>query len=105
MFILLRYSNVSFVFRSQLASAGIKARVVSMMCMDVFDAQSEEYKKSVLGEGLPVIAVEAAAVGSWNKYSHVQVCMKTFGASGKGGDLMSKVRTIYSMLTSASFHL
>ncbi|GMH88425.1 hypothetical protein TrVE_jg6944 [Triparma verrucosa] len=74
----------------ELASAGIKARVVSMMCMDVFDAQSEDYKKSVLGEGLPVIAVEAAAVGSWNKYSHVQVCMKTFGASGKGGDLMSK---------------
>ena len=75
-----------------------------MMCMDVFDAQSEDYKKSVLGEGLPVIAVEAAAAGSWNKYSHVQVCMKTFGASGKGGDLMSKVRTIYSIILPAPFH-
>jgi len=31
--------------------------------------------------------VEAAAAGSWPKYSHVQHCMKTFGASGKGGDL------------------
>ena len=37
-----------------------------------------------------IAAVEAAAVGSWNKYSHVQVCMKSFGASGKGGDLMKR---------------
>ena len=74
----------------ELKTAGINARVVSMMCMDVFDEQSEAYKKSVLGEGIPTLAVEAAAVGSWNKYSHVQICMRRFGASAKGGDLMKR---------------
>jgi len=85
-------SETSLCFKAAetLKAVGINARVVSMMCMDSFDTQTEDYKKIVLGEGIPVLAVEAAAVGSWNKYSHVQICMKRFGASAKGGDLMKR---------------
>ena len=69
---------------------GVNAKVVSMVCMDIFDSQTLSYKKSVLNDSVPVIAVEAASAGSWSKYSHVQFCMTTFGASAKGGDLMKK---------------
>ena len=73
-----------------LNAAGIKTRVVSMWCMDIFDEQSESYKADVLGNGVPVISVEAAATAGWHKYSHVQIGMTTFGASGKGEQLMKK---------------
>lgn len=37
-------------------------RVVSMPCMELFEKQSEEYKKSVFTEGTPILGVEAGAV-------------------------------------------
>ena len=39
-----------------------KVRVVSMPCMELFEKQSEEYKKSVFTEGTPILGVEAGAV-------------------------------------------
>lgn len=56
-------------------------RVVSMPCMDLFAEQSIEYQKSVLLEGVPVMSVEALGVTGWEKWSHVQQGMTTFGKS------------------------
>ena len=39
-----------------------KVRVVSMPCMELFEKQSAEYKKSVLVDGVPILGVEAGAV-------------------------------------------
>ncbi|KNC79683.1 transketolase [Sphaeroforma arctica JP610] len=61
---------------------GEGARVVSMPCMDLFEEQSAEYKSTVFPEGVPVLAVEALSGFGWDRYSHAQHCMKTFGASG-----------------------
>eukprot|EP01134_Creolimax_fragrantissima_P001360 CFRG1360T1 len=58
------------------------ARVVSMPCMDLFDEQSVEYKATVFPDGVPVLAVEALSGFGWERYSHAQHCMKSFGASG-----------------------
>lgn len=58
---------------------GLPARVVSMPCTDLFDEQSLEYRKSVLLEGVPVMAVEMLAAWGWERYSHVQHGMTTFG--------------------------
>ena len=70
-----------------LSSAGVAARVVSFPCWSLFDAQPAEYRASVFPAGVPVLAVEALAGFGWEKYSHAQVCMRTFGASGKGPEL------------------
>ena len=45
--------------QAKLAEEGICVSVVSMPSWDMFEMQSEEYKKSVLPEGLPKVAVEA----------------------------------------------
>ncbi|KAI8891475.1 transketolase [Backusella circina FSU 941] len=71
----------------ELAKNSIRVRVVSMPCSELFDDQSDEYKKSVLPTGVPVIAIEALGKFGWERYSHAQIAMTTFGASGKINDL------------------
>lgn len=41
-----------------LAEQGIKARIVSLPCWEVFDAQDKEYRLSVLPDGIPILSVE-----------------------------------------------
>jgi transketolase len=61
---------------------GIKTRVVSMPCVEVFDAQPKEYRLSVLPDGIPSMSVEVMSTLGWEKYSHEQFGLNRFGASG-----------------------
>ncbi|KAI7462166.1 hypothetical protein KC351_g16477 [Hortaea werneckii] len=69
---------------------GIKARVVSMPCMEVFDAQSKDYKLSVIPDGIPSLSVEVMSTLGWEKYSHEQFGLNRFGASGPYKDVYKK---------------
>lgn len=52
-----------------LAEQGMAARVVSMPSWELFDAQPEEYRKTVLPETVTTrIAIEAGATQGWHKY-------------------------------------
>jgi len=73
-----------------LEKEGVRCRVVSMPCWELFDEQSVEYRKSVFPKGTPVLAVEAASSEGWSKYSHAMVGMEGFGASGPAKDLHKK---------------
>lgn len=59
----------------------LQAKVVSMPCMEVFDAQCYDYRVSVLPAGMPIMSVEAASTQGWDKYSHVQFGINRFGES------------------------
>jgi transketolase len=72
-----------------LNAEGIATQVVSMPCWALFEAQTLEYKRSVFPAGAAVLSVEAASTQGWPKYSHAQVGMSTFGASGPGGEVMA----------------
>jgi transketolase len=61
---------------------GVAARVVSIPCFEVFDAQSKEYRLQVLPDGIPVLSVEACSTMGWERYSHEQFGLNRFGASG-----------------------
>ncbi|CCK68589.1 transketolase TKL2 KNAG_0B01420 [Huiozyma naganishii CBS 8797] len=65
----------------------IKVRVVSMPDFMTFDCQSEEYRVSVLPDGIPILSVEVAATSGWGKYSHEHFGIDRFGCSGKGPDV------------------
>ncbi|MDX1581801.1 MAG: transketolase C-terminal domain-containing protein, partial [Alphaproteobacteria bacterium] len=76
--------------REILAKDGIKARVVSVPCMELFDAQSEDYRAAVLGGGVPLIAVEAGVRSGWDRYlggTCAFVGMDSFGRSAPAGEL------------------
>ncbi|WP_353743948.1 transketolase [Microcystis sp. LSC13-02] len=52
-----------------LKEAGIKARVVSMPCWELFEEQSAEYKESVLPKAVKKrLAVEAGSTMGWHRY-------------------------------------
>jgi transketolase len=52
----------------QLAEQGISVRIVSIPSTNVFDRQDVTYKRSVLPDTLPRIAVEAGVTDGWWKY-------------------------------------
>ncbi len=55
--------------QTRLASEGIKTRVVSLPSWELFDAQSEEYRRSVLPPRLTArVGVEAGVELGWSKY-------------------------------------
>lgn len=60
----------------------IKARIVSIPCFEVFDAQSKEYRLSVLPDGIPSLSVEVMSTMGWERYTHEQFGINRFGASG-----------------------
>ncbi|CEG45715.1 transketolase [Plasmopara halstedii] len=74
-------SEVSLSIDAAKLLDGYKTRIVSMPCRDLFDEQSIEYKKEILGEGIPVMSVEAAATFGWATYSHSHFGLDRFGAS------------------------
>ena len=89
-------SEVSLAIEAQkeLAAQGIDVRVVSMPCQELFDAQSAEYKESILPHDVRArVAVEAAADFGWGKYVGLDgatVTMKGFGASAPAAKLFEK---------------
>lgn len=79
--------------QEKLAEEGICVSVVSMPSWDMFEMQSEEYKKSVLPEGLPKVAVEAGVTLGWSRYTGSEdnvVGINKFGASAPGGTVMKE---------------
>ena len=77
-----------------LAREGIKARVVSMPCWELFDDQDEDYRNSVIPPEVTArVSVEQASVFGWSKYTGIgghQIGMRSFGASAPLKDLQKK---------------
>jgi transketolase len=69
----------------ELTREGIRARVVSMPSWEIFERQSEEYRRSVLPPSVKArVAVEQASTFGWAHYTGIDgavLGMKTFGAS------------------------
>ena len=69
---------------------GIAARIVSVPCFEVFDAQDKAYRLSVLPDGIPVLSVEACSTMGWERYAHEQFGLNRFGASGPYKEVYAK---------------
>ncbi len=74
-----------------LAQAGIRGRVVSMPCPEVFDAQDAAWREAVLPPGVPRVAVEAGVTDWWRRYVGLDggvVGIDTFGESAPSAEVM-----------------
>jgi transketolase len=75
----------------KLAAEGIKARVVSLTCWDLFAAQDPAYRESVLPVAVTArVACEAACGFGWERWlgdRGIFVGMDSFGASAPAGQL------------------
>ena len=73
-----------------LAEEGYRTRLVSMPSMEVFEAQDEGYKQSVLSPYVPRrrrLVVEAGSSFGWHRYSDNCLTIDQFGLSGAKDDV------------------
>jgi transketolase len=87
--------------QEKLAAAGVRTRVVSLLCWEAFAAQSAEYRQSVLPSEIPVrVSIEAAATFGWQRWVGDRgtcIGLDRFGAS-------APYKTIYKELGITADH-
>ncbi|GAB4174680.1 MAG: transketolase [Rhodocyclaceae bacterium] len=88
-------SEVDLALKAQaaLAEEDIPVRVVSMPSTTVFDRQDPAWRESVLGKGLPRVAIEAGVSDGWWKYVGLEgrvVGLDRFGESAPAGLLFKE---------------
>ena len=54
--------------QKKLYENNIHSKVVSMPCMELFDKQSEDYRKDILDNDTLIVTLEAGSIMSWQKY-------------------------------------
>ncbi|WP_084004682.1 transketolase [Terasakiispira papahanaumokuakeensis] len=76
--------SIALEAREQLQSQGIPTAVISMPCWELFECQTDAYKREVLGSNTVRIGVEAALRFGWDRYLEGGdfVGMTGFGDSG-----------------------
>lgn len=89
-------SEVDLVVKvyERLIEEGVKARVVSMPSMDLFEEQDLAYRETVLPPSVKArVGVEMASPFGWDRYvgpTGTMIAMHGFGASAPAGELMKK---------------
>ena len=84
--------SIALNAQSKLEKDDIPTCVVSMPCLDIFNAQNEKYQNSVITPESDVIVVEAGVQQSWDKLlgkSGAFIGMDNFGASAPAKDLFN----------------
>lgn len=73
--------GIAITAAKELTSGGIKTRVVSVPCFELFDAQPDEYKDEVLGGSKHVISLEPYVSTLWARYCNASIAMDGYGFS------------------------
>ena len=76
--------ELALTVHDALKKNNIESKVVSMPCQELFDKQSEEFKKEILDDESIVFTIEAGNILSWKKYlgnKGVSLGINRFGES------------------------
>ncbi|QIN80937.1 transketolase [Rubrobacter marinus] len=86
---------VALEARELLTGQGVNARVVSMPSWEIYDAQDQAYKDSVLPPSVEVrVSVEAGVPNGWERYvgfRGASIGIDRFGASAPGETVLEKL--------------
>jgi len=69
---------------------GVRANIVSVPCLDLFEEQTREYKEQVIDKDTKVLAVEASRAIEYYKYADDVIGIDSFGASAPAKRLFNK---------------
>jgi transketolase len=69
----------------------VPVRIVSMPSWELFEAQDDAYRASVLPSGMPTVSVEAGIRMGWERYADSIVSIDRFGASAPGNIVLEKL--------------
>jgi transketolase len=95
--------------QARLKESGVKARVVSMPSWEIFNAQDDAYRESVLPKAVRKrVTVEAAATLGWHRWAGDQgvvIGIDRFGASAPGDELFKQFGFTPERVTSEALRL
>jgi transketolase len=87
--------EIALQAQAKLAGEGIRCRVVSMPCWELFEAQDSSYKESVLPSAIPArVSVEAGVTFGWSRWIGSEgkaIGVDRFGASAPGEAIYEKL--------------
>jgi transketolase len=86
--------HLALAARDALASEGVRVRVVSAPCLELFAEQDAAYRESVVPAGTPLASVEAGITLGWTTYfgtGAAAVGLDRFGASAPGAVALSEL--------------
>jgi len=83
--------SLALAARELLAGEGVAARVVAMPSWELFAAQDEDYRRSVLPPEQPKVSVEAGIAMGWSQWVDASVSIERFGASAPGETVMREL--------------
>jgi transketolase len=75
----------------ELEADGLRVRVVSLPCWDLFEQLDVDEQDEVLPEGVPTLAVEAASSFGWGRFADDVVSIDRFGASAPGSTVLARL--------------
>ena len=85
---------IALAAQEKLLAQGIRTRVVSLPCWEIFATQSPEYQDSVIQRAIKArVSIEAGTTLGWQRWvgdQGVAIGIDRFGASGPGGTLMKQ---------------
>ncbi len=85
--------EIALAAKALIDAAGHPARVVSVPCFELFEAESEDYKAEIIGDAPIKVAIEAAVRLGWDRFigpDGIFVGMHGFGASAPYEELYKK---------------
>jgi transketolase len=92
--------------QENLKSYGVKARVVSMPSWDLFDAQDDSYRESVLPKSIKTrVTIEAGSPIGWHRWAGdegIVIGVEHFGASAPGQDVFDHLGITAAHVTAAA---
>jgi len=95
--------------REKLKDFGVKARVVSMPCWSLFEAQDDSYRESVLPRAIKKrVTVEAASPIGWHQWAGDEgtvIGVTRFGASAPGQDVFAHLGFTADHVVAAALRL
>ena len=87
--------TLALAARELLSQSGVRARVISMPCWELFEAETDEYRESVLPEAVKArVSVEAGVTFGWERYlgsTGRAIGIDRFGASAPGNIVFEKL--------------
>jgi transketolase len=75
-----------------LETKGVGVDVVSMVCTELFDEQTDDYRADLLPEDALIVSIEAACTFGWQRYTGkhgINIGIDSFGASAPAHDLFA----------------
>ena len=98
--------SLAILAREKLISEGIKARLVSVPCLEWFMEQSESYRNEVLPKSIKArVSIEAGVAQPWYRFigdSGVAISVEKFGASASGEILFKEYGFTVDNIVSAA---